>query len=355
MVLTGALVKAVVGLVAVAGVTTAVVVVASSDGPDEAIVTRVVDGDTIDVTVGGSEQRVRLLNIDTPESVDPDRPVECLAPEATAFLEELLPSGTPVRLEYDEVRTDRYDRTLAGVFTAAGALVNAEIARAGLASVVVFDDNVRFLPPVEEAQAQAEAAGVGLYSADVECTIPAQVAALEAVPAVVDPAEDARSIDFTVAAAEVTAFIDAADRLDHSITDAARPALAVFDQRDRERFTQRVEAVRAPARTQRSTLQTTASRKQEAERIEAARVAEEARQAEQARVEAEAAEAREAEERRRRAEERERDRAPAPRPSPPSGGGGGGGDGGSSSGGGSYPGYTGPRCYEPGGLVWHPC
>ncbi|QJY49829.1 thermonuclease family protein [Pseudonocardia broussonetiae] len=340
MVLTGALVKAVVGLVAVAGVTTAVVV-ATSGGPDEAIVTRVVDGDTIDVTVGGTEHRVRLLNIDTPESVDPDRPVECLALEATAFLEDLLPSGTPVRLEYDEVRTDRYDRTLAGVFTAAGALVNAEIARAGLAAVVVFDDNVRFLPPVEEARAEAEAAGVGLYSADVECTLPAQVAALEAVPAVAAPPAAATSSAFTVAVNTESILVSAADRLLVLVRDTTRPALAVFEQSARLRFADRVDEVRAAAAARRAELQGTAGVRLAAEQAEAARIAEEARQAEQARAEAEAAEAREAEERRRRAEERDR----ASAPSPPS-------SGGSSSGGDTY---TGKRCYEPGGVVYRPC
>lgn len=341
----GVLVKSVIGVVAAAGVTTAVVVgVASAGGPDEAVVTRVVDGDTIDVTVGGSEERVRLLNIDTPESVDPDRPVECLAPEATAFLERLLPVGTAVRLEYDEVRTDRYDRTLAGVFAPDGVLVNAEIARAGLAAVVVFDDNVRFLPPVQQARAEAEAAGVGLYSAEVECTVPAQVAALEAVPAVAAPAADAPSIDFTIAAAEVSTILDAADDLEDLLGDATRPALAVFEEGDRERFAQRVEAVRTPAATQRSALQTTAGQKQEAERIEAARVAEEARQAEQARVEAEAERARAAERERERAAERERERVRDSAPSAPSSGGGGGNDG-----------YTGPRCYAPGGVTYTPC
>ena len=50
----------------------------------------------------------------------------------TALLEELLPPGTVVGLEYDQERTDRYDRTLAGVFLEDGTLVNAEIARQGL-------------------------------------------------------------------------------------------------------------------------------------------------------------------------------------------------------------------------------
>lgn len=337
----GVLVKAVVGVVAAAGVTAAVVVgVASAGGPDEAVVTRVVDGDTIQVTVGGGEQRVRLLNIDTPESVDPDRPVECLAPEATAFLEGLLPVGTPVRLEYDEVRTDRYGRTLAGVFTADGALVNAEIARAGLAAVVVFDDNVRFLPPVEEARAEAETAGVGLYSTQMECTVPAQVAALEAVPAVTEPAADADAAAFTTVAGVAAGTVASADRLVAILRDAGRPAVAVFTDADRERFADRVANVRAAAVARRDGLEAAAAERARAEAAEAARVAEEARQAEQARVEAEAERAREA--------ERQRERARDSAPSVPSGGGGGGG-------GGAGDGYTGPRCYDPGGVTYTPC
>lgn len=340
----GVLVKVIAGAVAAAGVTTAVVVgVASSGGPDEAVVLRVVDGDTLDVTLGGGEERVRLLNVDTPESVDPNRPDECLGAEATAFLEALLPVGTPVRLEYDAVRTDRYDRTLAGVFTADGVLVNAEIARAGLAAVVVFDDNVRFLPPVEAARAEAEEAGAGLYSADVACTVPAQVAALETVPAVADPAADAPSGAFTAAAAELSTVVASADRLNALLGDATRPALAVFGPADRERFGERVRAVRDPVTARRSQLRSTASERARAEAAEAARVAEEARQAEQERLAAEAERERQEVQRRQRAAEQERSR-PAPDPPAPSGGGGGDGDG-----------YTGPRCYDPGGVTYRPC
>lgn len=339
----GVLVKVVAGVVVTAGVATAVVVgVASAGGPDDAVVQRVVDGDTIDVTVGGREERVRLLNVDTPESVDPARPVECLALEATAFLQGLLPVGAPVRLEYDDVRTDRYDRTLAGVFTAGGALVNAEIARAGLAAVVVFDDNDRFLPPVEAARAEAEAASVGLYSADLTCTVPAQVAALETVPAVADPAADAAASEFTVAAAALSTVVASADRLEAVLRETGRPGLAVFGQAARERFAERIRAVRDPATAQRSRLQSTAAERVRAAAAESARVAEEARQAEQARAEAEAEQAREAEQRRERAAEQERSRS-APEPSAPSGSGGGG------------DGYTGPRCYAPGGRTYTPC
>ena len=66
-----------------------------------ATVVRVVDGDTIDVTVDGTEERVRLIGIDTPETVKPNTPVECFGPEASAHTKELLPAGTPVYLERD--------------------------------------------------------------------------------------------------------------------------------------------------------------------------------------------------------------------------------------------------------------
>lgn len=142
-------------------------------GADRAVVTHLVDGDTFDVSIDGRTERIRMLNIDTPETKDRDEPVECLGPEASAFLASLIPVGTPVTLEYDDERLDRYGRTLAGVFSADGMLVNAEVARAGLATAVVFDGNDRFLAPVEAAHQEAVAEARGLYSPAVTCTRPA--------------------------------------------------------------------------------------------------------------------------------------------------------------------------------------
>ena len=200
----------IVGLVLVGGVSTSVAVatVADTSEVDQGVVERVIDGDTVDVTIDGAVQRVRLLNIDTPETVDPEQPVQCLGPEATEFLEGLLPAGTAVTLEYDDERTDRFDRTLAGVFTPDGALVNAEIARQGLAEAVIVGDNDRFYPPVEQARSEAVAAGRGLYSPDVACTVPAQVravtAATDSVPAI-DAQASASDLDATAAAAATAA------------------------------------------------------------------------------------------------------------------------------------------------------
>lgn len=133
---------------------------------DDAVVARLVDGDTFVADLGGRTEKIRLLNVDTPETKDPREPVGCLGPEASAYLASLIPVGTPILLEYDDVRTDRYGRTLAGVRTADGRLVNAEIARAGFGTAVVFDGNERFLPPVRDAEREALTAARGLHAPD---------------------------------------------------------------------------------------------------------------------------------------------------------------------------------------------
>ena len=84
------------------------------DGANATVV-RVVDGDTLIAELGGTETRVRLIGIDTPESVDPRRPVECFGKRASQRLADLLPVGTPLRLERDAEERDRYQRLLAYV------------------------------------------------------------------------------------------------------------------------------------------------------------------------------------------------------------------------------------------------
>jgi len=90
-------------------------------------VVRVVDGDTL---VLDRNERVRLLGVDTPESVDPRRPVERFGREAAAFTRRLA-EGKLVRLAYDLEHQDRYARTLAYVYLEDGRFLNAEIIRQG--------------------------------------------------------------------------------------------------------------------------------------------------------------------------------------------------------------------------------
>src|SRR5205807_6725661 len=127
-------------------------------GPDGATVERVVDGDTIVVHLGGRRERVRLLGIDTPESVKPNTPVQCFADEASTRTKSLLPSGTAVRLEGDVDARDRYGRLLAYVFRQRdGLFVNLSLAKDGYAVPYTFPPNVAHVEEFLAAAAEARA------------------------------------------------------------------------------------------------------------------------------------------------------------------------------------------------------
>jgi micrococcal nuclease len=97
-------------------------------------VVRDVDGDTIDVQQGPQKETVRLLGIDTPETHDPRKPVQCFGLAAAAHTKSLV-EGKNVRLEPDSMDSDRdkYGRLLRYVYLPDGTLVNAELVRDGYA------------------------------------------------------------------------------------------------------------------------------------------------------------------------------------------------------------------------------
>ena len=131
----------------------------------EGRVVRVVDGDTLRVMVGGTEEKVRLIGVDTPESVRPGEAVECFGREASAFLERLV-AGRRVRLELDAERRDRYGRLLAYVHRVPDRLfVNAELVSRGYAQPLTIAPNVRFAERFRELSARARRARVGLWGA----------------------------------------------------------------------------------------------------------------------------------------------------------------------------------------------
>lgn len=138
-------------------------------------VTNVVDGDTIDVIDNGETKRIRLLNVNTPETVDPDKPVECGGTEASTWLKNYLPIGTRVKLDYDKEFQDSYGRDLAAVYKD-GVLVDAEIARQGLGAAMSVGTNVKHLDEVQKAQAEAESKNIGLYSPSNDCSLTGKVA-----------------------------------------------------------------------------------------------------------------------------------------------------------------------------------
>ncbi len=123
-------------------------------------VERVIDGDTI-VLNGG--ERVRLIGVDTPETVHPSKPVEYYGKEASAFTRRTV-EGKRVRLEYEPgARTDRYGRTLAYIYTDGGDLLNQEIIEGGYGNAYT-----RFpFSKMEEfraAEREAREAGRGLWA-----------------------------------------------------------------------------------------------------------------------------------------------------------------------------------------------
>ena len=131
-----------------------------------ATVLRVVDGDTVVVNIGGAEENVRLIGVDTPETVDPRRPVGCFGKEAGAHTKSLLPEGTEVRLERDVEQRDRYGRLLAYVYRSSdGLFVNDALLRDGYGQLLTIPPNVAHVERFTASQRAAREAGAGLWSA----------------------------------------------------------------------------------------------------------------------------------------------------------------------------------------------
>lgn len=131
-----------------------------------ATVTHHVDGDTVDVDIDGREERLRLIGVDTPETKKRDTPIECFGPEASAFTEELLPVGTPVRIERDVVGRDDYGRLLGYLYRSEdGIFVNYELMRQGYAQTLSIAPNDAHAELFADAALAAEADGAGLWTA----------------------------------------------------------------------------------------------------------------------------------------------------------------------------------------------
>ncbi|MCY4665950.1 MAG: thermonuclease family protein [Acidimicrobiaceae bacterium] len=130
-----------------------------------AVVERVVDGDTLVARIGNRSETVRLIGVDTPESVAPTRPVQCFGKEASHFLTAALPAGTEITLVRDVEARDVYDRLLGYVVRSRdGLFINLELVAAGYAAVLSYPPNDHFADALGQAQAEAIAAGRGLWS-----------------------------------------------------------------------------------------------------------------------------------------------------------------------------------------------
>jgi len=136
-------------------------------GEDEYIVTKVIDGDTIEATRNGITLKIRYIGVDTPETVKPNTPVQCFGEEASNFNKQLV-MGKKVRLESDTGDEDRFNRKLRYVYIAegnsSGAMVNELLISEGYATLETVPPNTKYVEKFKEEEKKAREAGKGLWS-----------------------------------------------------------------------------------------------------------------------------------------------------------------------------------------------
>ena len=136
--------------------------------PGYVLVTKVVDGDTIDVEIDGKTETIRFIGIDTPEVLDPHKPVQCFGREASSYSKQIL-TGQSVKLESDPAagNRDKYNRLLRYVFLPDGTNVNQQLIAEGYAHEYDYDDQVyKYRVEFQAAEAEAKNAERGFWSAN---------------------------------------------------------------------------------------------------------------------------------------------------------------------------------------------
>lgn len=122
----------------------------------EALVTRVIDGDTIEVNISGMIYKLRYIGIDTPEIDEP------YYQEATNKNVELV-GGKTVRLEKDVSETDKYDRLLRYVYVG-DIFVNAELVKSGYARAITYEPDIKYQSLLESMEQEAKLAFRGMWT-----------------------------------------------------------------------------------------------------------------------------------------------------------------------------------------------
>jgi len=127
-------------------------------------VVKVVDGDTLDVRINGTVERLRLIGINTPETVDPRKPVECFGIEASNKAKTVL-AGKKVSLEADSSQDerDKYGRLLRYVFLEDGTNFNLMMVRDGFAYEYTYETPYKYQKEFKSAQKDAQTQKLGLW------------------------------------------------------------------------------------------------------------------------------------------------------------------------------------------------
>lgn len=129
-------------------------------------VKKVVDGDTIEVESGGEVWKVRFIGVDTPETVDPRRPVGCFGKEASNETHRLLDNQSVILVK-DVSNTDKYGRLLRYVYLVRDndnwLFVNDYLVRNGFAKSSTYPPDVKYQVEFKNAETEARKAGLGMW------------------------------------------------------------------------------------------------------------------------------------------------------------------------------------------------
>ncbi|MFM8776841.1 MAG: thermonuclease family protein [Actinomycetota bacterium] len=125
---------------------------------------KVVDGDTLVVSVQNQIETVRLIGVDTPETVHPTKGVECFGPEASQFTKSTLKIGTVVRLARDDEPRDRYQRLLVYLFLVDGRFFNEILITTGMSRTLSNEPNKAYARLLAQHEGRARKYRAGLWS-----------------------------------------------------------------------------------------------------------------------------------------------------------------------------------------------
>lgn len=137
------------------------IICGTSYAQDHYLCSRVVDGDTLVIEMNGGSEKVRLVGVDTPETLHPQKPVEHYGKEASEFTQRMV-ENKMVRLEYDWQQRDKYGRLLAYVYLEDGTFLNAEIIKQGYGFVYTRFP-FKYLNEFREYEKQARENKLGLW------------------------------------------------------------------------------------------------------------------------------------------------------------------------------------------------
>jgi len=155
--------------------TLSILLIATASYAQTYTVERVIDGNTLKLTNG---ERVRLIGVDTPETVHPSKPVEYFGKEVSAFTKRMC-EGKVVKLELDWEKRDKYNRLLAYVYLEDGTFLNAEIVKQGYGHAYTKFP-FKYMEEFREYEREAREQGLGLWkekipSSPVACTMEARM------------------------------------------------------------------------------------------------------------------------------------------------------------------------------------